>query len=1226
MAKVRRQEVSEQDLFGDVRKSTTATIEEIRTLNKEANESARILEKELNGAIVKNTASLEKFIKTVQQANKLKREAEQLDKREAIAIEQKHKAALNEERLKQQKLKTEREQIRNGQIIEKQKVAEAKAADRAAKAALDENNAYKKLVVKTREAKNESKRLAAEMIHLAESGKRNTKEYREVASTYRQVTKEAQAGDKVLKKIDATVGDNFRNVGNYSSALDGVGKSLRRVAGYLGLFQAVKGVTAIVANFDQAQADLLAISGKTAEQMADLTKQAKDLGATTQFSATEITNMQIELAKLGFSTKQIEQSTKAVSSFAAATGAEIPDAAALAGASLRGFGLDASEMGRVVSVLGVATTKTALDFNALQTGMSTIAPVANAFGFSIEDTTALLGQLANAGFDASSAATATRNILLNLADSNGKLAQQLGRPIKSADDLAAGLQELQAKGIDLATALELTDKRSVAAFETFLKGSDSLVDLRDSITGVEDELDTMAEKRLDSISGQFTLLASAWEGWVLSVNEGSGIGETVKNLIGGLARNLDTILGVMGKVVEFFLIFKARMLLIKAAASPVGKAIGDFGKSLLNIRKNGSGVISSLKGIGSAMKGIGFSVAITLVVELVKALWDFASGAAGARRQQELFEAAIEDGNKTLEKYRDTLNTTYQDTINKINLQRSLNQISEKEAAQQRKQAIADQKEIIKGKIQDLRASYQKLEAIKQEQIAQKQKFADEAAWYEYLYGPAFNPLVKQEAEAEAIRQTAAKQKELRTIIEGLNEDMKNLDQSTVDATIEINNMNTAQAKEAKEAKKVNTEFRTQIDLVKELNAQYERYLQAFKSIEEADRSAQIAAINEQIDAEKRLQLVRAKREGEADPAKAIDLINERKDVEIKAIEEARDFEIQALRRTNEERFAEMRKSLDQEREELIKGAKGNAAALAEIEKNYQAELAKIKTLEVDAEQVVQTEIIQVRTNANNEIIDKERETAKEIEDVRKEMSEANQAYTDKELEEAEKAREEMIQAEKDAAKRRQDIAKLVSDYLIAQSDRRIEALDKEIEAHKNQVDALKQLAAEGNINAQQSIAEENRLAAEAEKAKLEEEKRKQRIELAATAFSTYQSHVEAGSEQPLADTIRDISLLQAFINALPAFESGTENTGSRGEGIDGRGGFLSVLHPYERVMDADNNAKVGNLSNDELARIAHDYNTGRLTQAGEAAIQIGGPWQSAEVGGQVAPHRLLLP
>ena len=114
----------------------------------------------------------------------------------------------------------------------------------------------------------------------------------------------------------------------------------------------------------------------------------------------------------------------------------------------------------------------ALDFEKLNASMSTIAPVANKFGFSVEATTALLGQLSNAGFDASSAATATRNIFLNLADSSSKLAKRLKEPVKDIPSLLKGLKQLKNEGVDLAQALELTDKRSVAAFATLLEGTE----------------------------------------------------------------------------------------------------------------------------------------------------------------------------------------------------------------------------------------------------------------------------------------------------------------------------------------------------------------------------------------------------------------------------------------------------------------------------------------------------------------------------------------------------------------------------------------------------------------------------------------------------------------------------------------------------------------------------------------------------------------------------------
>jgi hypothetical protein len=326
------------------------------------------------------------------------------------------------------------------------------------------------------------------------------------------------------------------------------------------------------------------------------------------------------------------------------------DAAALAGSSLRAFGLDASEMERVVSVLAVATTKTALDFGFLQTAMATIAPVANAFGFSIEDSTALLGQLANAGFDASSAATATRNILLNLADANGALAKELGRPITSADDLAGALIELKDKGIDLATALELTDKRSVAAFETFLNGSDSLVELRDSITGVSGELDEMSAKKLDTISGATDLLKSAWEGLVLEWNEGAGAGEALKKAIVFLSKNLKTILKVMGTGIKIFVALKIASKLYRLETDKLGKSIAvglipRFKTMITGLFASAKAFkfsSISVKGFGTALKSIPFTQILTFFAIVVPLVWDWVGALFAAKEEVDHLSASEE--------------------------------------------------------------------------------------------------------------------------------------------------------------------------------------------------------------------------------------------------------------------------------------------------------------------------------------------------------------------------------------------------------------------------------------------------------------------------------------------------------------------------------------------------------------------------------------------------------
>jgi hypothetical protein len=66
--------------------------------------------------------------------------------------------------------------------------------------------------------------------------------------------------------------------------------------------------------------------------------------------------------------------------------------------------------------------------------------------------------------------------------------------------------------------------------------------------------------------------------------------------------------------------------------------------------------------------------------------------------------------------------------------------------------------------------------------------------------------------------------------------------------------------------------------------------------------------------------------------------------------------------------------------------------------------------------------------------------------------------------------------------------------------------------------------------------------------------------------------------------------LLTQFINSLPTFFDGTEDTGSNGRGIDGRGGFHAVLHPNERVIPKSLNEQIGAMSNEDLARIAQEH------------------------------------
>jgi TP901 family phage tail tape measure protein len=370
--------------------------------------------------------------------------------------------------------------------------------------------------------------------------------------------------DAKLKKVDAAAGQFGRNVGNYPKQLGGAVRSLRSFAAAFGftsavfiLAQTVKNAIGIFKDFDQAQADLAAILGRSKDEISALTEQALELGATTAFTATQVSALQLELAKLGFDDAQILAATLGIENLAIATGVEAARAAKLGGSALRGFALDASEANRAAATLAVSTTKSALTFETLETALPKVSAIAKSFGFTIEDTTALLGGLSNAGFESSIAGTSLRQIFLQLADSNGKLAKRLGGGAKNFDELIEQFKKLETEGISLGEAFNLTNARSVAAFKVFLSGAEDIRTLRNSITDVEDELDVLADQKLDSVTGRVTLLNSAWQGWILSLDSSGEAADNIKKALEFLTKNLDKMLNTIIKIGKAFLIYKA---------------------------------------------------------------------------------------------------------------------------------------------------------------------------------------------------------------------------------------------------------------------------------------------------------------------------------------------------------------------------------------------------------------------------------------------------------------------------------------------------------------------------------------------------------------------------------------------------------------------------------------------------------------------------------------------
>jgi hypothetical protein len=297
-----------------------------------------------------------------------------------------------------------------------------------------------------------------------------------------------------------------------TTRLAGLGRqlvgALGVTAGVSALVGVVKNAVKIFKTFDKSASRLAAILGETKNDIKELTDQAKQLGATTAFTASEVIGLQTELAKLGFSMREIEDSTPGILALAAATGSELAPAAELAGSTLRIFNLGASEMSRVTDVLAKSTTISSLSMEKLATILPTVGKTAQIAGVSLERTAALAGTLTDRGLDASTAATSLRNIFLELSK-KGLTWEQAMRKINSSTDKNK-------------TAMDLFGKRAASAGVILAETADSTDKLTTSLVNSTGAAQEMADVMLDNLSGDITIAQSAWEGFVLSLEDGNG--------------------------------------------------------------------------------------------------------------------------------------------------------------------------------------------------------------------------------------------------------------------------------------------------------------------------------------------------------------------------------------------------------------------------------------------------------------------------------------------------------------------------------------------------------------------------------------------------------------------------------------------------------------------------------------------------------------------------------
>ena len=313
--------------------------------------------------------------------------------------------------------------------------------------------------------------------------------------------------------------------------------------------------------FEAEMSKVKAVSGATAEEFKALSDNAKDLGASTMFTAREVAQLQTEFAKLGFTATEITKVTESTLALAQASGSDLARAAEVAGSTLRAFGLDASETGRVADVMAKSFSTSALDMEHFANSMSFVAPVAKSAGMSIEETSAMLAVLANAGIKGSKAGTALRRIISEIGAT--------GKPVSEA------LKDLASKGLNLADAKDEVGRSAQSALLILSEGVDQIKPLTKEFENSAGAANAMATEMGDNALGASKRLESAMEG--LGISIGEVVAEAVVPMMEGIAK-LASKLNKMSPAV------KRNVVVIAALVASIGPLMFLTGGLLRNFR------------------------------------------------------------------------------------------------------------------------------------------------------------------------------------------------------------------------------------------------------------------------------------------------------------------------------------------------------------------------------------------------------------------------------------------------------------------------------------------------------------------------------------------------------------------------------------------------------------------------------------------------------------------
>ena len=394
-------------------------------------------------------------------------------------------------------------------------------------------------------------------------------------------------------------------------------------------------------DFELEMAKVKAVSGATADEFKALSDNAKELGRSTIFSAREVAGLQLEFAKLGFTAKQITGVTEATLNLAQASGSDLARSAEVAGATLRGFGLDVSETGRVTDVMAKSFSTSSMDMESFAEGMKMVAPIAKSAGMSLEETTAMMSLLANAGVKGSMAGTQLRRIISELATT--------GKPTTEA------IRDLAESGLTLVDAKDEVGRAAQGAL-TILAGSvDQINPMTEALKNSAGAAEEMADVMDMTAAGASKALGSAVEG--LAIEFGGLISVALTPVI----KKLTQFATFVNELPKGMKIFVAVVAALAAGIGPLIFVAGSLVRVMTALR-----AATILQTIATGALGVAVQIATSPITLIAIAIFALGAAFIYVRENSEAFAAGLRNAFRDLANFVLPLINTIINAVNKV--------------------------------------------------------------------------------------------------------------------------------------------------------------------------------------------------------------------------------------------------------------------------------------------------------------------------------------------------------------------------------------------------------------------------------------------------------------------------------------------------------------------------------------------------------------------------------